>query len=333
MIKKIFILFLSLILGLAIFFRVVNNIGWQAIQNTLYVFTGLHGLIILILTFLSVVVGTWKWQEILGRHYKIPFQKLFGFYLAGYSVMFFAPIIFWGGEFLRAYALKERYAVPWPKSMASVGIDRILEWTINLAIIFAAGFILIFSTGFPLERLTVILAGLFMGLLTILAFFYFRCIRKESIVELLMSSKQNQVVDTEKEIFSFFKVKNMAMWRAFFITLIKSLILYLRAFLLIMFLGKKIGVMVVFSIFGFSYLATVVPLPAALGIHEATQIFVFKSFRLENYTAAAFTMTLRWAEIFIAFFGIIVICFIGAELLKNTMSKKINPNHNKIILK
>lgn len=324
MVKKILVILLSFVLGLVIFIRVVNDIGWRAIQDALYVFTGWNGLIILALTFLSIAIGAWKWQEILGEGNKVPFRKLFGFYLAGYSVMFLMPIIFWGGEFLRAYALKDKYAVPWPKSMASVAIDRILEWTINLLIIFTAGFILVFSAGLPIRRLSAFLAALFIALLAGLVFFYFKCIRKESIVGLLLRSKQNQAIETEKEIFSFFKMKNASMWRAFFITFLKSLILYIRAFLLIIFLGKKAGAAVIFSIFGFSYLAAMVPFPAALGIHEATQIFVFKSFHLENYTAAAFTMMMRWAEIFVALFGIMALFFIGATLLKSAILKKVD---------
>lgn len=324
MLKKFFIIFFSFLLGLIIFIRVIGNIGWQSVKNALYVFTGWHGLIILILTFLAVIVGSWRWKEILGKETKIPFKRLFGFYLAGYAIMFLAPVLFWGGEIFRAYALKERYSLTWPKSMASVTIDRILEWTINLLVIFFGGIIFLFLSGFPIRRLTVALVGLFLILLCGLFFFYFKCVRKESIVGLLLRGKQNQVIETEKEIFSFFKFNNLSMWRAFFITFLRAFILYLRAFLLLVFLGKKASIIVVLSILGFSYLATMLPVPAALGIHEATQIFVFESFRLENNVAAAFTMIIRWAEIFVFFAGIAALFLVGAELLKNSIFRKID---------
>ncbi|GAI45708.1 unnamed protein product, partial [marine sediment metagenome] len=135
MVKKVFLLLISLLIGVVLFVWIGKIVGWQEIKNAFLAFTGWQGLAILGLTLLMMLVGTWKWKEILkGVGAKVPFKSLLNPYLAGFSIMFLAPILVWGGEIFRGYILKERNSVPWSKGMASVIIDRILEWTANLAV-------------------------------------------------------------------------------------------------------------------------------------------------------------------------------------------------------
>ena len=137
-------------------------------------------------------------------------------------------------------------------------------------------------------------------------------------------NNNNQPFETEKEIFNFFKLKKLAMWKGFGLSFLRAAIMYFRAWLLISFLGKNIGALSVLSILGFSYLATMIPIPTALGSHEAIQAFAFNSLGLGVSTAAAFTMIIRAAELFIALAGVIILFRLGIILLKNTLFKKLN---------
>jgi len=320
--KKLLLLLISFLIGIGLFFWILEMVGWPAIKRSFLVFTGWQGLVILGLTLLMMMIGTWKWKEILkGNGVKISFKDLLNPYLAGFSVMFLAPALVWGGEIFRSYVLKERYSVPWSKGMASVIIDRILEWTANLAVIFFGGLFFLFSIGFPPLRLGIVFGGVFLIFLFGISFFYFKSVRKESM---LFFIRNNQPFDTEKEIFKFFKLKNAAMWKGISLALLRAATMYFRTWLLILFLGKSIGALPALSILGFSYLAVMIPIPTALGSHEAIQTFAFNALDLGISTATAFTMIIRGAELIITLAGVAILLRLGIFLLKNTIFKKLN---------
>ena len=300
-------------------------VGWQEIKDALLVFTGWHGLVILLLTFLMAAIGTWKWKEILkGEGVEISLKNLFTPYLAGFALIYLAPIIVWGGEIFRGYVLKERNSIPWSKGMSSVIIDRILEWTANLAVIFFGTMFFLLTIGFPPTKLCLIFGSAFLFFLVIVSLFYFKSTKRESIIRFFLRSNQNKPFEIEKEIFDFFKIKKMAMWKAVFLSFLRAGVMYFRTWLLILFLGKSIGGLSALSILGFNYLAVMIPIPTALGSHEAIQTFAFNSLGLGSSTATAFTMIIRGAEVILALLGLIILFRLGVILLKETFFKKIN---------
>lgn len=324
--KKFLLLLISFAAGLGIFIWIGKTVGWQEIKNAFLVFTGWQGLVIFGLTLLGMVVGVWKWKVILrGNGIQIPFKNLFGPYLAGFAAMYLVPVVVWGGETFRSYALKEKHSIPWTKGMASVITDRIMEWTANLAVIFFGTSFFFLNIGLPPAKLAVILGSIFLFFLIVLSFFYFKCIKRESIVNFFIKiNNDNQPLEIEKEIFIFFKLKKKAMWKAFGLSFFRTAIMYFRTFLLILFLGKSVGALPALSILGFTYFAAMIPIPAALGSHEAIQTFAFGSLGLGSSTATAFTMIIRTAELIIALFGLIIFCRLWIILLKDRLLKRLD---------
>ena len=100
--------------------------------------------------------------------------------------------------------------------------------------------------------------------------------------------------------------------------------MYSRVWFLIIFLGKEISTLSALSILGFTYLAVMIPIPTALGSHEAIQTFAFGSLGLGASTATAFTMIVRGAELIIALTGVAILFQIGIILLKEALFKKLN---------
>ena len=329
--KKFLLFLVSLLIGIGLFVWIGKTVGWQEIRNAFLVFTGWQGLVILALTILMALVGNWKWKEILrGENVKISFQELFKPYLAGFSIMFLAPILLLGGEFFRGYVLKEQKAIPWSKGMASVFIDRIIEWTANLLVIFLGVLFFLYTIGLPPRNLAIIFGGTFLFFAIGIFLFYFKTIKRESMVRFFLRilnleryNHANSILDIEKEIFDFFKPKKMAMWRGFGLSFLRAAAMYLRAWLLILFLGKTTGGLSALSILGFTYLAAMIPIPTALGSHEAIQTFGFNSLGLGASTATAFTMIIRGAELIVALIGVIILYRLGVGLIRNTLFKKI----------
>jgi len=326
--RKVLLFLISLLIGAGFFFWAIKFVGWQEIQSAFLVFTGWQGMVILGLTILMAIVGTWKWKEILrSGGTNISFFNLWRIYLASFSIRFLAPVILVGAELFQGYVLKEKNQTPWLKGMASVIIDRVLEWTANLAVIFFGILFFLFAIGFPPMKLGIIFGGVFLLFAGIITFFYFKTLKRESIAKafgkIFNQRLDSQPLEIEKEIFNFFKLKNKLMWKGFGLSFLRAGIMLIRTWLLIIFLGKSIGILPALSILGFTYLAVMIPIPTALGSHEVIQTFAFNSLGLGMATATAFTMIIRGAELIIALTGVIILFRLGITLLKHTLFKRL----------
>jgi uncharacterized protein (TIRG00374 family) len=325
--KKLLLFLVSLVVGILLFFWVLKTTSWQEIKNSLAIFNGPYGLAVIILTFLMAVIGTWKWSEILkGQNIKISFFKLFSPYLAGYALMFLAPILVWGGEVLRGYLLKNKNSIPWSKGMASIIIDRIFEWTSNLTVI-TLGVLLFLSKIYKIPKnLEGVFGILFLFFILAMVYFYLKVFKKESIIEsiagwfgLKQIEEKNTLLETEKEIFNFFEVKNKMMWSALGLSFLRALVMLTRIWFIVSFLGKSISLSPAISILGFNYLASMIPIPAALGSHEAIQTLVFSEFGLGASGGTAYTMIVRGAEITVSFVGIVILFKFGVEFVRKLL--------------
>jgi len=320
--KKLLLFSVSLLIGAGLFFWVIKFVGWQAIKNAFLVFTGWQGLVIFFLTFLIALTVIWKWKEILkGEGVHIPFFDLFRFYLAGSSLTYFFPMIFWGGETFRAYLLKKKDSVSWSKGMASVVIDRIFGWTTNLVVVFLGLIFFLLTIGLPPKKLAIIFGGTFLFWLLGISFFYFKVFKKESLVKSFLNlfhykSLDREPLGVEKEIFNFFKLKKAPFWKGFSLAFVEEAINFLRIWFLISFLGKNLSFLPVLSIIGFSYLATIIPIPASLGVHDVIQAFAFNALKLGANFGTAFALIIRGAEIIVALIGVGILFRLGVKLFE-----------------
>lgn len=322
--KLIFFLF-SLFAGFVTLWWILKAVGWEVIKIAFLTFSGPEGIAIFILTILMLFAGLWKWREILkSQGYNFSLSELSRPYFAGFSIMFLAPIVIFGGELFRAYVLRKKYDVDWQKSTASVIIDKILETTSYVFIILLGSILFILRIGLPPKNLGMILGGTFIFFLAALIFFYFKIFKKESIVKIFIKdTKNHQGIGLEKEIYSFFKPRNIFMWRGFGLSFLRIGFALVRTWVLVLFLGKTLGFFSSLSILGFYYLALMVPIPAALGSHDAIQVFAFNSFGLGAGTGAAFAMIVRGAELLLALLGLILLFRLSTELLGRILLKRI----------
>jgi len=332
--QKILLLF-SFLLGLIIFIWLGKIIGWEEIITSLSIFTGWQGLIILLLSFLIAVIGNWRWKEILkDSGENVDFWTLFKIYLGGYAMMYLFPILVWGGEGFRVYGLTKKNKISWKKTFASVFIERILEWTANIFIIFIGLFFFLCNVYLPPKEIIFIFGIFLIIFVTVITYFYVKALGKKSIIGQIFRnilkkeiSDDSSLLSVENEIFKYFQIKNKAFLKGVGISLLRALAMQLRVWVLIIFIG---GVAIDFfpslSILGFTYLSSMIPIPTALGAHEAIQYFAFKSLGLSVSMATVFTMIIRAAEIVVSSVGMIFLIkagfkLLGKKILKNGESK------------
>jgi len=330
--RKFFLFLFSLLIGIGILAWILKTIGWQEIQSAFLVFAGWQGVVILVLTFLPMLIRSLIWQSILKeKGANISFQKLFRIYLASFSIRFLVPTFVLADEIFQTQILKEGNSLSWSKRASSVVIERILEWTVNLLIIFL-GILFFLSWAILLPKnLMIIFGGIFFASFFGILYFYFKAFKKESIVKafgkIFYRRLDNQPLEIEKEIFEFFHFKKASTWKGLSLSFLRAGVTYLRAWLLLFYLGKNLGILPTFSIFSFTFLAATIPIPASLGTHEVIQVFAFDSLNLRLGTATAFTMIIRGAELAVALIGAMFLFRFGVGFIKSILGRnKIEAN-------
>ncbi len=319
--KQSLLFIFSLILGVAIFLWLGKIIGCSEIGKAFAVFTGWQGLVIVLLSFLIAFIGNWRWQEILkDSGIKIPFMNLFKIYLGGYAMMYLIPIIIWGGEAFRVYGLTKEGNIPWKKTFATVIIERILEWTMNIVFILVGLGFFLYNVYLPPKELVMIFGGALIFFVSVISYYYIQAMGKKSIVRKIVKkfwkrevSDDNGFISVENDVFNYFQW-GKSFNKGLILSLLRALVMQLRVWILILFLGNAIGFFPSMSILGFSYLSSMIPIPTALGSHEAVQFFAFKSIGLPGSMATAFTMIIRAAEIIISTVGMAFLLRTGFKL-------------------
>lgn len=323
--KKIAIFVGSSLLGIGLLIWVLRIVGWEAIKEALLVFYGPGGLAILVLSFAIILCGAWRWQNILqSRGHFIPLKELWRLYLAYFSLSFFTSMLLISGEVFRVYFVSEKYDIPWPKAATAAIIEHMLELTWHLVVIVVGVGFFLSTIGLHPRNIAFIFGGVFIFFAAITIFFYFCSFRRESIVKIFMGrlNRKSNVVEIEREVFSFFRPRNLVMWQGFAITAVKGAFDLARIWLLIFFLGKGIGFMPVMTILGFFYIALLFPIPAALGAHDGLQAFSFGALGLGQGAGASLAMILRAADLLLALAGLVILFRLGLDLFKLALFKK-----------
>lgn len=328
--REWFILLSFLVAGLIIYF-VFQKIGTQEIWQAFLSFSPWGIFWVLILTVLYHLTATWRLQAILkDRGYFVSTKEVFSAWLASFAIAYFTPIATMADGVLRVYILKEKNSVPWKENIISNVIDEILDGTIFFfAIIVGIVFLILHTLTIPVKLWMVILILLFP--IGGIAFFYFRAFKSQSMLKIIEKPLQkifknamfSKAFSWEKELLSFFDPKNKNMWRAIMFSFARGIVNWIRCWVLLLFLGIPLGWIGSLIVIGFANLAYVLPLPAAIGSHEAIQAFIFSNLGLQTHSAVAFTLILRAFDILIGIVGIFIAFRFGAKRLRRIID---NPN-------
>lgn len=327
--KPLILIIGSSIIGVIAFVCLGKWIGWEEIGNAFSVFTFWQGGVIVILTIIISLLGNLRWKEILSdQKIDVSFFKLFKIYLGGYSIMYLFPAILLAGEFFRIYSLGKERGLSWKRTAPSVIIERVLEWTVNLLVVFLGLFLFVFNVELFPPKVVFVFGIAFLVFLFALIFFYTTILRKRSIVHMIVrkykEGEESGLIEVENKVFEFFDFRSKPFKKGLILSFLRAFVMQLRVWILIIFLGQNIGLLNSFSILGFSYISAMIPIPASLGTHEVIQIAAFRAVNLTASMAAAFTLIIRAAEIILSSFGLIYIVKMGFNLMNNTYENKQN---------
>lgn len=330
--KKILLFLLALLLGTALFSWTIHSIGgWRSFLNIFSLFTGWSGLFILAITFLEMLVGVWKWQIILkSQGIGMRFKDLASGYFGDFFLTYLIPTLFFSGETFRGYLLKKKNpSLSWGKALSSGVLDRILDASIMLVAVIFGVLYFLYNIGLPPQKISIFLGIILFLFIAAIASFYFKCFKRESIIKSILNifriqalKEDNAVLEIERESFAFFHNRKYFS-EVIVVSILRNILLWLRHWFLVMFLGGAINLLGALSILGFSYLGTLIPIPANLGSYDAIQAFVFASLKMPSGMGTVFSMIIRGAEIIMCLAGVLALLRVGYKFVQ----LKLNNNH------
>jgi uncharacterized protein (TIRG00374 family) len=331
--KKIIIFLIALTIGILIFGLVTTKIGFKEIIKAFTLFSWQGLIVILILTFLIVLTDTWKLKYILqSMGHRFSYSETAKIYLMGFAMTYLTHVAVWGGEFIMIYALKKKYSVSWEKSIASIFIFRAVDATIFFPFLVLGVFIFpFFYGGFSLSN-TLIYGAIVTAIFVILIlYFYIKSFKKQSVLsgilkffgknpeEIKKSENGKLFFEGEKEVLKFFGPRKKEMWIAIVNSIIKYLLSLLRVWFLIFFFKGGTDILKALSVYGFVNFSTLVPIPAQLGILEASEAVVFQGFGLGANLGIAFSFLLRTMDSLVSLSGIVFIFKLGFDSIKRKL--------------
>ena len=305
-----------LLIGITIFGAVIDIVGLDEIVVAFSQFS-LWGIIpLLVFTVLHHVMTAVKWQYILRTmNIHIGVISLLKIGIAGYALGYITPVVYLGGEVFRGHALKERYNIPWQKSLSSIAIDKILESSVWIMVILAGVILYVFQVGISSFSRTIIVSGvLALFFIVWVIIIYVFSFKKKSLLYPLVikplrleKSKGGKFLsELENDFFTFFSFRNKKnILGALRLAIIKNLFVWLRNLFLIYYLVQIFSYSWSIIAMTSSYLAYSLPIPGALGAHEAAVSFIFSSIGLSAGTGAAFTLLIRGADALMVIIGLV----------------------------
>jgi uncharacterized protein (TIRG00374 family) len=324
--KKKAAILLTFVLGFILFFVVLNLVDIGELFQHFREFSIFAFLAFMLMSFFRFLIIAYRWKVVLGAHgSKISIWSLLSYRLAGFSVSYLTPGALIGGEALRAYLLK-REDLKLTKAASSVIIDKFFDLAVYL--LFASVGIIIVISFFRINNyskaiiLMVTVAWLIAfsfflyGALTKKGFFrhIFRFFRLNRIKSL--SGFEKKMNETEKNISHFFVNHKREFRRCAVMSFILLLIMFVEYKIATVVFGYEatfVAVFLIICIVGISY---IFPLPAGLGILEASQASIHALIGFKASQGIALSLIIRLRETIWTGIGAAATYYHGLSLAK-----------------
>lgn len=330
--KKILVLSVSLSLGIALFLYILFNINTK---ETLLSFTSFSPLILVAYLFTSVVIMfllVFRWRRILQTiGPKIPFFKMFSYKISAYAISYLAPIKKIGLD-PRTYLLwRERKMMRLSKGASSVMLDNILE--ISGDVIFALiGFIALLSFFSISKKFEITLIAVLAVIAFLLGVFFYRNMKSKLVISRLMEivridrikpfgTLKRWAKKTERHNIKFLRRNKKEVMISFAISFLLWILMFVEYKFALLLVGYNAGIREIFIILTFIAIAYLVPIPAALGVLEVSQISAFSLLGISIPIAIALSFLIRARDLLWTLIGIGTLYEHGFGALKNYMEK------------
>ncbi|MCK4968076.1 MAG: flippase-like domain-containing protein [Candidatus Aenigmarchaeota archaeon] len=330
--KSFYLFWISLALGLIILLILFLTADWRTILSKLLLLTAFEFVIIFSIRFSIFLIGVWQWSRVLrSYHYHVSLADLLISSLAERCVTFFTPILYVGGEGVKAYTIKKIAKVPMKEGLASVIVQRVIEFGTIFLFLLLSGIYLIIQNS-PISWLVAVLLGAFILFLLFVILLYAGFIN----LSIFFKKKKNmgkinkiftKIIEFKDVVIQFFKTNRGVFLNNSLFALL-TIFLYLIQFKLIFyFLGYQVSWTGIIAIYIITTIVGFIPIPGALGTYEGSAILIFSALGLTSSLALTFTLINRATFLIIISFGLLTLF----QFTFTRMNQLIFNNHDSLI--
>jgi len=323
--NKIKFYLISSFVGLALFVVVIWKVGLNQILIAINYFSISKWFIILLLSAIQFYITLYRWQLILNSQgHKVSIIKLIVSKLVGFSVDYTSPSPNVGGEAIRAYVLKKDTNIPFTQGLASVIIDKLLDFSFGLPfLLFSIFYILIkFSLSWKIVAGLLFVSGIFIFLI---ALFYYRTLRRKeffgSIIRFLqlhrlsfVAKLMDKITQFEMVIIGFFRHHKKTFYKGLLFSMISGIIGITSVWITVSFLGPNINFLQVILISTLTIITFLLPIPGSFGSTEAGVVLIFTMLGFRAEYAVAYTLIFRSVDLLKVGIGFLFLSHFGLRL-------------------
>ncbi len=333
--KKFLLFSISLLLGLLLVIWIYQHIGLRDVFLRFGFLKWQQITTLFLLTLAKIFIWVFRWRLILKTmgFAKLPFKSLLGARLGEMALSYLTPGIYYGGEVVRVFALKNSARIPLPQGLASVVSERIIEMASFSIFAFIGVLIFIFKRSLFGSLFFTFLALLPLLLLLLI----FKLLKSDKIpalirffhlekIKIINQDKSNNLVAKIEfirgEIIKFFKKSPRVIFSSIVLSCLAFCFRAVQIVLFVMFLGEFCPLSDAILMRILTLFSGLIPIPATLGVYEGVSILAFQGFNLTAETGLSFTLITRLIDFSFIVLGLFIIIY----YLTHRLFKVLNNN-------
>jgi hypothetical protein len=272
--------------------------------------------VLLAISLIAILFMTLRWWLVVrAENSKIPFVPLIVYRLAAFGMSYFTPGPQVGGEPLQILYLRRNHQMTYARSTATVIMDKLFEFLVNVLFLTAGLYVVIAQGLFPLTG-----SNLFGGLIPLLllilvppvhlALLYFGKYPVSGVIRSIQNrvgrKKPLHLVAVSERMAGLFMRRHPgAMLSAILASMLAWTCMWVEYWLMAQFILVDMTVWQALAGMTFLQIAFMFPLPAGLGAMEASQVFVMGAMGFPPSAGLTMSLLMRGRDMLIGGLGLL----------------------------
>ncbi|NPV77828.1 MAG: flippase-like domain-containing protein [Anaerolineae bacterium] len=275
----------------------------------------IFALLVINLAILLLFSGRW-WFILKSMGHSIHYFLLTFYRIASFSVSYFTPGTQFGGEPLQVFLVQRHHGVPGPQAISSVFLDKVIEVLANFTFL-VIGLVTIFLGGYSSGQFQPWLFGLAL-LILFLPLLHLVLLRRGVLPLKLLLGKITPgslpwpavsrilalSVQTETELSEYLRKNSSGVRVAVLISGLTWAAMIFEYGLMLTFLGVRLSLAQTISALTAARLAFLFPVPAGLGVLEASQVFALQMFGYPPGLGLSLALLIRARDVLVGLMGL-----------------------------
>jgi uncharacterized protein (TIRG00374 family) len=295
---------ISLIVGLVLFFGVIEYFGVDSLLDIYKKINLSYLLPYIFSTTIVFFINAWRFKYVIEAYgKKVDFWSQWRQGISWYGVSYITPVARLGGEPVKAYMLKKENKIDYRTGSSAIIIDRFIELTGSVLFGILGLVLIFFIPNIPAPAKIILGLVLLAGFLFLFFIYYFTIRQKGpftyifNILKFYKLKKLKKVgyviKDVEKKMEKFFICHKKQFMMSLFFYFLYGIASFFEVKYLLLMLGVDASVIEIILVIVVWGATNFIPVPGALGFQEATQTGLFAIFMGSGEIGLAFALLTR----------------------------------------